>query len=109
VVLTHGTVLVDGDREEMFRALRVPAPKLGKRSLKDPGERVTTLREELGRLPPMDEVERAVILGFKQAFGAEAVSGRPTAAEKAMAEELTRTRYGNPEWNLGRGRRCSTE
>jgi lipoate-protein ligase A len=108
VVLTHGTVLVDADREEMFRALRVPAAKLEKRALEAAADRVTSLREELGRLPPMEEVGRAVVSGFEKAFGAEAVPGSPTAAEKALALELVRTRYGNEEWNLGGGTRCST-
>jgi len=108
VVLTHGTVIVDADKDEMFRALRVPARKLEKRSLEDPRERVTTLRAELGRLPSMDEVERAVVRGLCESFGAEAVPGEPTAAEKALAGELARTRYGTKEWNLGRGQQCST-
>jgi len=106
VVLTHGTVLVDADKDEMFRALRVPAPKLEKRSLKVARDRVTTLREELGRLPAMDEVGRAVVSGFEKAFDAHAVRGEPTPTEKTLAEELIRTRYGNDGWNLGGGTRC---
>jgi len=103
VVLTHGTVLVDADEAEMFRALRVPPPKLAKRSLGNPRERVTTLRKELGRLPPMDEVQRAVVSGLCGAFGAEAVPGAPTEKERALADELVRSRYGDDGWNLGRG------
>jgi lipoate-protein ligase A len=102
VVLTHGTVLVDSDPEEMFRALRVPASKLEKRSLGAAADRVTTLRAELGRLPPMEEVERAVVSGLCGAFGATAVPGQPTGHERALVEELVRNRYGNPEWNLRR-------
>lgn len=102
VVLTHGTVLVDADPDEMFRALRVPAPKLGRRSLSDPRERVTTLRVELGRLPSMEEVERAVVSGIEGAFGALAVPGELTAAEEELAGRLVRERYGRPEWNLGK-------
>ncbi|MBM4249841.1 MAG: lipoate--protein ligase family protein [Euryarchaeota archaeon] len=102
VVLTHGTVLVDADPGEMFRALRVPGPGPGKRSLWDPRQRVTTLRAELGRLPSMKEVERAVLSGFERAFGAAAVPGEPTDAEREMAERLVLERYGRAEWNLGK-------
>ena len=102
VVLTHGTVLVDADPEEMFRALKVPASRLEKRSLGAAADRVTTLRAELGRLPPMEEVGRAVVSGLCGAFGAAAVPGAPTENEKALALELVRTRYGNEGWNLGR-------
>ena len=109
VVLTHGTVLVDTDEAEMFRALRVPAPKLEKRSLGDPCERVTTLRKELGRLPPMDEVQRAVVLGLCGSFGAEAVPGALTDKESALSQDLVTQRYGNDGWNLGREKRRSRQ
>jgi len=109
VVLTHGTVIVDADESEMFRALRVPAPKLEKHALGDPSERVTTLRKELGRLPPMDEVQRAVVLGLCRSFGAEAVPGALTEKEKALAQELVSNKYGNDGWNLGRGERRSRQ
>jgi lipoate-protein ligase A len=102
VVLQHGTVLADADTEEMFRALRVPDKKLWKHSLEEPGRRVTTLRAELGRLPPMEDVERAVQSGFAEVFGAEMEPGGPTPGERRMAEELVRTRYGSDEWNLWR-------
>jgi lipoate-protein ligase A len=102
VVLTHGTVLVDADPDEMFRALRVPAPKLEKRALNAATDRVTTLRAELGRLPPMDEVKGAVVAGLCAAFGAVAVPGAPSEKEKALAEALVRSRYGSDGWNLRR-------
>jgi lipoate-protein ligase A len=109
VVLTHGTVLVDSDPDEMFRALRVPASKLAKRSLDDPRRRVTTLGAELGRLPAMDEVQRAVVSGLCGAFGAEAVVGAPTGKERALAQELVIQRYGNDDWNLWKEERCPTK
>jgi lipoate---protein ligase len=102
VVLTHGTVLVDADQDEMFRALKVPASKLEKRSLSAAAGRVTTLRAELGRLPAMEEVGRAVVSGLCGAFGAGAVPGEPTGKERALARELVSRRYGNEGWNLRR-------
>ncbi len=103
VVLQHGTVLVDADTAEMFRALRVPGRKLEKHSLEDPDGRVTTLRAELGRLPSMDEVERAVRSGFAEAFAVEMEPGGPTAGEMRMAMELASKKYGSDDWNLRRG------
>jgi len=105
VVLQHGTVLIDTDGEAMFCALRVPAQKLGKHGLADPASRITTLRSELGRLPPMEEVKEAVRKGFADAFGAEISPGRLTDGEAELASELLRTRYGSEEWNLGMKRR----
>lgn len=102
VVLQHGTVLVDADTERMFRALRVPDDKLRKHSLRDPGQRVTTLRAELGRLPPMDAVKDAVRRSFEEAFDASILPGTPTAFETDMATGLLKSRYGTDDWNLRR-------
>lgn len=102
VVLQHGTLLVDADPEQMFRALRVPDDKLKRQSLQDPRQRVTTLRAELGRLPPMDRVKDAVRNAFEEAFDASILPGTPTAFEMAMATDLLKGRYGNDDWNLRR-------
>ena len=102
VVLQHGTVLVDSDPERMFCALRVPPEKRLKHSPGDPRLRVTTLKEQLGRLPDMEEVRSAVKTAFEQTFGASIIPGCLTAAEEEMAEALVRDRYGNDDWNLRR-------
>jgi len=102
VILQHGTVLVDADPEEMFRALRVPGKKARKHSLEDPRQRITTLKAELGRLPSMEDVKQAVKRSFEEAFGASILPGEPSPREKELAEGLVKARYGNPEWNLKR-------
>jgi lipoate-protein ligase A len=102
VVLQHGTVLVDADSEIMFRALRVPPEKRMKHLTGDPRLRVTTLKEQLGRLPSMDEVKSAVRRSFEEAFGVSIIPGRITDREEETARQLVRDRYGNDEWNLRR-------
>jgi lipoate-protein ligase A len=104
VVLQHGTVLVDADPDRMFWALRVPPEKRLKHS-GDPRLRVTTLKEQLGRLPSMDEVRTAVRRAFEETFGVSIIPGRLTAAEEEMAAALVRDRYGNDDWNLRRSKR----
>ena len=71
-------------------------------SLEDPRGRITSLRAELGRLPSMEDVKAAVKKAFEEAFGALLLPGRPTPGEVAMAEGLSRTKYGNDGWNLRR-------
>ncbi|MEM4728646.1 MAG: biotin/lipoate A/B protein ligase family protein [Thermoplasmata archaeon] len=101
VVLTHGTIIVDADPAEMFRALRVPREKLERHSLCAPESRVTSLRAELGRAPPMEEVKAALRDALERALGVRFAPGRATPAEVELAAELVRTRYGRPEWNIG--------
>jgi lipoate-protein ligase A len=102
VVLQHGTVLVDADPEQMFCALRVPQDKRRKHSLDDPRLRVTTLKAELGRLPPMDEVRTALKKAFERAFGVTILPGHITPGEEMMARQFMKDRYGNDDWNLRR-------
>jgi lipoate-protein ligase A len=102
VVLQHGTVLVDADTEQMFRALRVPRDKKLKHSLDDPQRRVTSLKAELGRPPGMEEVKAALRLALEETFGVSILPGRLTAREEEMVRKLVRDRYGNDDWNLRR-------
>jgi len=100
VALQHGTVLVDADPEMMFRALRVPAEKRLKHSPGDPRLRVTTLKEQLGRLPAMEEVKSAMKSSFERTFDISLIPGRLTEKEGETALQLVRDRYGNDDWNL---------
>jgi lipoate-protein ligase A len=52
------------------------------------GERFTDLTRALGRTPPFDEIDAALIAGFEDAFGARLVLERLSAAEREMAGRL---------------------
>ena len=97
--LIHGTLLVDIDRELMFRALKVPEERLRSKGLEDPGERVTSLVEAIGRTVPMEDVKAAVIEAMAAIVGT-AESGTLTDDEVERAKELVRVKYGTDEWNL---------
>lgn len=100
VVLQHGTVIVDSDPRIMFSALRVPREKRLKRAAGDPRARVTTLREQLGRLPSMDEVRSALVASFERTFNVPIVPGSLTEKEEQMTLQLVRQRYENDGWNM---------
>jgi len=98
--LIHGTVIVEIDRYVMFMALKVPKERLMSKGLKDPGERVTSLVEAIGRPLPMEAVKGAVVDAVRQAIGLEVSMGELSDEERSKAEDLVRTKYGNHEWNL---------
>jgi lipoate-protein ligase A len=100
--LVHGTVLVEVDRERMFRALRVDPGDVTAKGLSSPGDRVTSLAEALGRTPPMAEVKEAMVRGFEKQFGARASPGFLTGWEAEMADRLVSEKYGTGAWNLRR-------
>jgi len=68
-ILFQGTLLVDFDVDEMLRALRIPTEKLQDKEIESVKERVTCLKWELGRTPPMRTIKSALAKGFQEAFG----------------------------------------
>src|SRR5512136_2581619 len=68
-ILFQGTLLVDFDVDEMLRSLRIPTEKLQDKEIESVKERVTCLKRELGRTPPMQTIKWALAKGFQEAFG----------------------------------------
>jgi lipoate-protein ligase A len=100
--LMHGSILVEVDRARMFAALRVPGEKLRSKGLAEPGARVTSLAEVLGRAPPMEKVKAAVVEAIGERFDLEPRSGKLTGEEGEMAGRLVKEKYGTDGWNLKR-------
>ncbi len=90
VVVQHGTVLVDTDLELMLRLL---LPQEGKR-WRGRGE-LTTLRDELGKIPSMRSVRSALIEGFSKALGRKMVRGTFTSEEHELIRDLMRNSRGS--------------
>lgn len=102
VLLQHGTLILDLDREKMFSYLRVGSDKLEKQGIEVPQDRVTSLSEATGRAYSRDAVVEAIVSGFEEEFGVKIVRGELTASEKGEIERLIREKYGNDDWNYRR-------
>lgn len=95
----QGTVLVDMDPGVMVSALRVPKAKLAKRDLDSAQQRVVTLNQLLGGdCPSLGEIQHALVAGFCEQFGVEAVNGDFEARESALARELFEEDIGKDEF-----------
>jgi len=101
-VLQHGTTLLDLDVEVMFSILKVPQEKISDKMIADVKERVTSVRELVGRDVSMDELREALALGFSEALNLELVPGSLTEEETTLAANLVHEKYGTDEWNLSR-------
>jgi len=98
IFVQHGTLIYDLDRVKMFSVLKLPKEKLEARSIGDPAERVTSIRE--GRKVPWEYVAAAMANAF--IMNREWSSGDITADELARAEVIARLRYANDEWTFER-------
>ncbi|MDR2552426.1 MAG: lipoate--protein ligase family protein [Treponema sp.] len=97
-LLQHGTVLLDNDVDEMFEVLRVPEEKIRGKLTGEAKERVTSLRNLLGREVPFGEAEAALIRGFSEALGLSLEPGDPGAAGETRGRELALSKFSARDW-----------
>ncbi len=95
--LFQGTLLMDLDLDTMLRALRIPTEKLRDKEVGALKERVTCLKWELGELPPLDMVKKAILKGFSEKFQAEFVPADLSAWEEAYLDEHME-KFQSPSW-----------
>ena len=95
--LFQGTLLLDFDVAAMIRALRIPTEKLKQASLDWTADRVTWLRRELGSLPPLNSIKKAIARGFERTFGLQLEQGDLTAEEHDLFQKLL-PRFQNSAW-----------
>ncbi len=98
-VLQHGTILLDIDKELMDSLIMPPKEKLKEKNISKPSERVTSVKEILGRIPSRNEIIEAMLRAFEQVFG-EFEIGSYNPEELELARSLEREKYGRKEWLL---------
>jgi lipoate-protein ligase A len=97
-LLQHGTVLLDNDTGIMFEVLKVPREKIKGKLIGKASERVTTLRDLLGRSVSFEEAAAAVSAGFQNALDLEYRAEAPSPREEARAAALARSRFSTRKW-----------
>lgn len=85
--LFQGTLLLDFDIESMIRALKIPVEKLASKEIDSVRERVTWLKKELGYLPDLKKIKKALIKGVGESLGIEFKKGKLSANEIKLLEE----------------------
>lgn len=100
--LQHGTVLLDVDLEKMFTFLKVPWAKTCMEIVCIAKDKITSIRDELGRNVSVKEVSQALAEGFQKALNIELVDGELTPYERELAEKLCKGKYATHEWNFER-------
>jgi lipoate-protein ligase A len=69
--LYQGTLLLDFDVERMLRVLRIPTEKLLDKAIDSARQRVTSLKELLGEIPPLERVQQTLAEAFSSAFSVD--------------------------------------
>lgn len=95
--LFQGTMLTDFDVETMLRCLRIPVEKLKAKEIDSVRERVTCLKWELGRTPPLEEIESAIQAGFERHLGIRLEPAELTEEERTVFHEKVRF-FRSSDW-----------
>ena len=86
-LMFQGTLLVDFDVDTMLRALKIPVEKLKAKEIDSVKERVTCLKWELGHVPALADLKRAITRGFEKQLNIKLVPGGLTTEEQTRFEQ----------------------
>jgi lipoate-protein ligase A len=100
IVLQHGTILVNVDLEKMFTFLRVPWAKTCMEIVTIAKNKITSIKENLGKNVSLEEVINALTEGFQKALHIQLVNGKLTPYELECAQKLCKGKYATKEWNF---------
>ena len=98
VFFFHMSLLVDFDIELMVRILNTPREKLADKAISCFSRRMTTVKDEIGKLLPLPVVMEAIKGNFSRRFGIEFVDSELLQWEEDKVQELIQSRYGSRDW-----------
>jgi lipoate-protein ligase A len=98
-----GNIIMDFDYDTMVRVLRVPDEKYRDKVFKSLRENLSTIRRELGKVPPLGEIEASLVANFEAVLGPLERAELPSAVYDKVAE-LKRS-HTTDEWLYKRGKR----
>jgi lipoate-protein ligase A len=98
-----GNLIADFNYAEMSRVLRVPYAKFRDKVFKSISENLTTLKRELGYVPPWETMTGTLARNFEQVLGPLTPASLPPAVSDKVAELAAA--FTTDEWLLKPGRR----
>ena len=93
-----GNVILDLNYDLMARVLRVPDEKFRDKMASSMREWVSTLKRELGEIPPVEKVHYTYAVVFEELLGVELHREEPNEEEWRIFEEETKPRHNSREW-----------
>jgi lipoate-protein ligase A len=97
-ILQHGTVLLENDVDLMFELLQVPREKIRGKLIEDVKNRVTSLKDLLGRALPFDQAAEALAEGFRRALSLDLIPSSPDPGDEERARHLAADKFASPQW-----------
>lgn len=96
ILLQHGTILLEVNKEKMFSLLRVPAEKISDKKISDAKYRVSQISKTF------DQVAKSLKDSLKLVFGCQTVPTKLKQSELESCKKIAKDKYSNPDWTLKR-------
>jgi len=100
IVLQHGSLLIELDRDKLFSVFNFPSVQIRER-FKTRFE-ATSLEEILKKKINFSELSEILPRGFEEEFGVKLTEGKLTEQEEKISKELLENKYSTHEWNYER-------
>lgn len=108
VSFIHGTLLIESDLHKLRSVLRVPSDqpiyfrdKRRVRCMESKRDRVTNIAHEVRNRPSDEQIKKTMVSSIESLTNCEIEPGTIGEEEMDTARVLYRSRYRNPEWNMG--------
>ncbi|MBM3910320.1 MAG: lipoate--protein ligase family protein [Thaumarchaeota archaeon] len=96
VLLQHGTILLEVDKEKMFSLLKVPVEKISDKKISDVKYRVSQISKTF------DQVAESLKDSLKLVFGCQTIPTTLKQSELESCKKIAKDRYSNPDWTFKR-------
>lgn len=100
VILQHGSIILDIDKNKLFDLFKFPSERVRVRLLTGFGQKAVAINELSKRNITIEEAETAFKRGFEKGLDIDLETYTLSDGEKAFVDELAVKRYGNDEWNF---------
>jgi lipoate-protein ligase A len=100
VILQHGSILLDIDWDAWVSVFSYATEAGKQRAYAKLPTRMTSLRQELGRVVTPEEVKAALVRSFERTLRVELAPSGLGEAEKAATRQLARDKYGSKAWTF---------
>ncbi len=98
-VLQHGTVLMDVNPDRMFSVLKVSNEKIRDKLISNVKERVTSIKDILGKDISFNEIADSMKKGFEEEFNIFLYEGELTENELELTKKFEKERFSSYNWN----------
>ncbi|MEJ2634699.1 MAG: biotin/lipoate A/B protein ligase family protein [Calditrichia bacterium] len=97
-----GSLMFDFDKSKMARVLKVPSEKMRDKIFESLEQYMTTIKDQLGKIPDREKVKRLYAEKMAKTLNAEVIPGTWSEEEETMVQRIDK-RFLSDEWLYRKG------